>query len=205
MFILVFMLAIFCAIYNLFSLNNNVQKFQMMETQIKEHTLGEKIMKNTRILYSLCSILGAVFLLIGLVATTRAGSEIALSAGQTVYVPIYSHIYSGLRGNPFSLAATLSIRNTDPKNPITLVSVKFFDSEGKLVKEYLDKPAELKAMASTRYIRAEGDTAGGSGANFLVTWQSRTKVNPPLIEGVMIGTRSGQGISFVSRGQVINE
>jgi formate/nitrite transporter FocA (FNT family) len=85
MFILVFMLAIFCAIYNLFSLNNNVQKFQMMETQIKEHTLGEKIMKNTRILYSLCSILGAVFLLIGLVATTRAGSEIALSAGQTVY------------------------------------------------------------------------------------------------------------------------
>ncbi len=162
-------------------------------------------MKNTRILYSLCSILGAVFLLIGLVATTRAGSEIALSAGQTVYVPIYSHIYSGLRGNPFSLAATLSIRNTDPKNPITLVSVKFFDSEGKLVKEYLDKPAELKAMASTRYILTEGDTAGGSGANFLVKWQSRTKVNPPLIEGVMIGTRSGQGISFVSRGQVINE
>jgi len=45
----------------------------------------------------------------------------------------------------------------------------------------------------------------GSGANFLVKWKSQTKVNPPLIEGVMIGTRSGQGISFVSRGQVINE
>jgi hypothetical protein len=60
-------------------------------------------------------------------------------------------------------------------------------------------------MASTRYILTEGDTAGGSGANFLVKWQSPAKVNPPLIEGVMIGTRSGQGISFVSRGQVINE
>jgi hypothetical protein len=162
-------------------------------------------MKNTRILHSLCSILGAVVLLTGLVTTARAGSEIALSAGQTVYVPIYSHIYSGLKGSPFSLAATLSIRNTDPKHSITLVSIKFYDSAGKLVKEYLDKPAELKAMASTRFILSEGSTTGGSGANFLVKWQSRAKVNPPLIEGVMIGTRSGQGISFVSRGQVINE
>ena len=147
-----------------------------------------------------------LFLLIGNFATPgRADSGISLSTGQTVYVPIYSHIYSGLKGNPFRLAATLSIRNTDPKHSITLVSIKFYDSAGKLVEEYLDKPAELKAMASTRFILTEGDTTGGSGANFLVKWQSPKKVNPPLIEGVMIGTRSGQGISFVSRGQVIDE
>ena len=59
-------------------------------------------MKNTRILRSLCSTLGAVVLLTGLITTARAGSEIALSAGQTVYVPIYSHIYSGLKGNPLA-------------------------------------------------------------------------------------------------------
>jgi hypothetical protein len=135
----------------------------------------------------------------------RQDSDIALSDGQTVYVPIYSHIYSGLKGNPFSLAATLSIRNTDPGHSITLVSVKFYDTDGKLIKEYLDNPLELKAMASTRYILTESDTGGGSGANFLVKWTSKTKVNPPLVEGVMIGTRSGQGISFVSRGQVIEE
>jgi hypothetical protein len=140
-----------------------------------------------------------------MVSASQADSGLAISAGQTVYVPIYSHIYSGLKGRPFNLAATLSIRNTDPKHPISLISVKFYDSEGKLVKEYLDNPFELKAMASTRYILTEADTAGGSGANFLVKWKSNTKVNPPLIEGVMIGTRSGQGISFVSRGQVIEE
>ena len=162
-------------------------------------------MNKTGILHKFCSILSAFILLAGLVTTARAGSEIALSAGQTVYVPIYSHIYSGLKGKPFSLAATLSIRNTNPKKAITLVSVKFYDSDGKLIKEYLDKPAELKAMASTRYILPESDTGGGSGANFLVKWSSPIKVNPPLIEGVMIGTRSGQGISFVSRGQVIED
>jgi hypothetical protein len=162
-------------------------------------------MKTTKIPSKFFSILVAMVLLAALTSTGLAGSANGLSEGQTVYVPIYSHIYSGLKGRPFSLAATLSIRNTDPNHPITLVSIKFYDSDGKLVKEYIDNPLELKVMASTRYILTESDTGGGSGANFLVKWKSAAKVNPPLIEGVMIGTRSGQGISFVSRGQVIED
>ena len=71
------------------------------------------------------------------------------------------------------------------------------------MKDYLEAPISLDALASTRYIIAEDDKAGGSGANFIVIWKSEQPVNPPIIEGVMIGTHSGQGISFVSRGQVI--
>ena len=130
---------------------------------------------------------------------------IQLTAGQTVYVPIYSHIYSGVKARPFDLAATLSIRNTNLKSAITIVSVRYYDSEGKLVKDYLESPISLGALASTRYIILEDDKAGGSGANFIVVWKSEQKINPPVIEGVMIGTHSGQGISFVSRGQVIKD
>jgi hypothetical protein len=139
---------------------------------------------------------------------TPAGSsadDIQLSTGQSVYVSIYSHIYSGIKARPFDLAAILSIRNTDIDQSITIVSVKYYDTEGKLLKEYLDEPLELKALASTRYIIMEDDKAGGSGANFIVKWKSNKKVTPPIIEAVMIGTHSGQGISFVSRGQVIEE
>jgi hypothetical protein len=139
---------------------------------------------------------------------TPAGSsagDIQLSMGQSVYVSIYSHIYSGLKARPFDLAAILSIRNTDINQPVTIVSVKYYDTEGKLLKEYLDDPIQLKALASTRYIIMEGDKAGGSGANFIVKWKSNKKVTPPIIEAVMIGTHSGQGISFVSQGQVIEE
>jgi hypothetical protein len=135
----------------------------------------------------------------------QAAGDIQLSMGQSVYVSIYSHIYSGLKARPFDLAAILSIRNTDINQPVTIVSVKYYDTEGKLLKEYLDEPSELKALASTRYIIMEGDKAGGSGANFIVKWKSNKKVTPPIIEAVMIGTHSGQGISFVSRGQVIEE
>ena len=149
------------------------------------------------------------FLLIflaGILAPVDISAEdIKLSSGQTVYVSIYSHIYSGLKARPFDLAAILSIRNTNPNNSITLRSVKYYDSDGKLLKEYLSIPLQLNALVSTRYIITEGDKAGGSGANFIVVWKSDQKVNPPIIEAVMIGTHSGQGISFVSRGQVIKE
>jgi len=149
------------------------------------------------------------FLLIflaGMMAPVDISAEdIKLSSGQTVYVSIYSHIYSGLKARPFDLAAILSIRNTNPNNSITLTSVKYYDSDGKLLKEYLSDPLQLKALVSTRYIITEGDKAGGSGANFIVVWKSDRKLNPPIIEAVMIGTHSGQGISFVSRGQVIKE
>ena len=134
-----------------------------------------------------------------------SADDIQLSAGQTVYVPIYSHIYSGVKARPFDLAAILSIRNTNLKSSINLVSVKYYDSEGKLVKDYLEAPINLNALASTRYIITEDDKAGGSGANFIVVWKSEQRINPPIIEGVMIGTHSGQGISFVSRGQVIKD
>ena len=145
-----------------------------------------------------------VLMMVGALGSVgQAAEDIKLVTGQTVYVSIYSHIYSGLKGRPFDLAATLSIRNTDPKHPITIVAVNYYDSDGKLVKDYLDAPVQLNVLASTRYVLKEGEKAGGSGANFIVTWKSEKDVNPPIIEAVMIGTRAGQGISFVSPGQVI--
>ena len=160
-------------------------------------------MRRQRLIQKILYFLSAMIMIVGLSNKLHAADEDKLFYEQTVYVPIYSHIYSGMKGRPFDLAATLSIRNTDIKNPITLVSVKYYDTDGNLIKEYLDGPLQLKALGSTRYIITEADTSGGSGANFIVKWKSDTKVNPPVIESVMIGTKSGQGISFVSRGQVI--
>lgn len=147
-----------------------------------------------------------ILILTGIITpNAHADTDITLSKGQTVYVSVYTHIYSGLKGRPFELAATLSIRNTDLKYPITLVSVKFYDTDGKQLKDYLSEPIRLNALVSTRYVIREAEIGGGSGANFIVEWKSEKQVNPPIIEAIMIGTRSGQGISFVSRGQVVKE
>jgi hypothetical protein len=129
--------------------------------------------------------------------------DMHLYKGQTVYVPVYSHIYSGDREQPFYLAATLSIRNTDRANAIILTAVDYYDSEGSFLKHFLDKDILLKAMATQRYVVPESDKSGGSGAKFIIQWTSDQPVAEPLIESVMISTKTQQGISFTSRGRVL--
>jgi hypothetical protein len=120
-----------------------------------------------------------------------------------VYVPAYSHIYSGNRERPFLLTVTLSIRNIDPTNIIQITLVDYYETQGKLLKKYIDKPITLNPLGSIRYVIPERDKSGGSGANFIVEWHSEKPVNQPIIESIMIGTQSSQGVSFTSRGQEI--
>ncbi|BBO85694.1 hypothetical protein DSCO28_62600 [Desulfosarcina ovata subsp. sediminis] len=146
-----------------------------------------------------CLLLAAVWG--GSIQTALA--DMPLFSGQTVYVPVYSHIYSGDRELPFYLAATLSIRNTDRRHPIQLTAVDYYDSDGKFLKHYLETPMTLGPMATKRYVVHESDKSGGSGAKFIVVWQSQQAVAEPLIESVMISTKTQQGISFTSRGRVL--
>lgn len=132
-----------------------------------------------------------------------ADEKIELSDRQTIYVPAYSHIYSGNKETPFLLTVTLSIRNIDPKHQIKITVVDYYETQGKLLKKYLEKPVILNPLESLRYVIPERDKAGGSGANFIVEWISDKFVNPPIVESIMIGTQSQQGISFTSRGKTI--
>ena len=147
-----------------------------------------------------------VLLLLLLVHARPAGAEIPNKwLGQTVYVPVYSHIYAEDRykDRPFLLTATLSVRNTDPARQITLKGVDYYDSDGTLLTRYLDKPVIVAPMGSTRYIVPESEAKGGAGAKFLVEWEADQAVVEPVIESVMIGTKLQQGISFLSTGRVV--
>ncbi|WP_136809615.1 DUF3124 domain-containing protein [Desulfosediminicola flagellatus] len=130
-----------------------------------------------------------------------ADAQRGLSQGQILYVPAYSDIYIGDSERPFQLTITLSLRNIDPKYQITIESVNYYETRGKFLKSYVDHPVTLEALETLRFVIPEKDKSGGSGANFIVVWKSDKMVNPPIIESVMIGSRSQQGISFASRGQ----
>jgi hypothetical protein len=122
---------------------------------------------------------------------------------QTIYVPAYSHIYFGNIEKPFLLTITLSIRNIDPNHPVTIAVVDYYESQGERIKKLMAKPINLGPLESLRYVIPEKDKSGGSGANFLVEWESDISINPPIVETIMIGTRNQQGISFKSRGRPI--
>ncbi len=141
----------------------------------------------------------------GLFTTSLAASDCALSKGQTLYVPVYSNILSAPKRMPFNLAALLSIRNTDMKSPIRIISADYYDTKGKLSRKYYDSEITLAPLESTYLYLPEDDTTVGIGATFIVRWTASTEVNMPIVECVMIGMKGGQGISFVSHGQVIKE
>ncbi len=126
-----------------------------------------------------------------------------ITMGQFIYVPIYSHIYYENQHKVLDLSATLSIRNTDLSNPIIITSVRYYDTGGKLIKQYLERPVELSSLASTDFLVERTDTSGGLGANFIVEWVAEKEVSEPVVEAVMINAVSNQGISFISTGKVI--
>lgn len=152
----------------------------------------------------LFSLVLALLLLAGPVRPAAA-EALGRWLGQTVYVPVYSHIFADdrYRDRPFLLTATLSVRNTDPERPFTLRRVDYYDSEGALLQRYLKAPVTLAPLASTHYIVPESEAKGGAGAKFLIEWQAPAAVSEPIIEAVMIGTKLQQGISFISTGRAI--
>ena len=158
-------------------------------------------MRLQRIL-AICSILlpGAA----SIAAPPGSGPE-ALTKGQTVYVSVYSNILTAPRGIPFSLEATLIIRNTDMTNSLNVTAADFYDTEGKVIKQFVGTALTLKPLETKYiYLPKEG-TEGGLGANFIVRWSAGRAINAPIVECLMIGARSAQGISFVSPGKVIEE
>lgn len=123
--------------------------------------------------------------------------------GQTVYVPVYSHIYTVDRSRRVDLTTTLSIRNTDLDNAIVITSVRYFNTNGNIIRTDLQNPGELPSLASIDFVVNQSDTDGGTGASFIVEWVSATPVSDPVIEAVMIDTTTNQGIALISPGRIV--
>jgi hypothetical protein len=123
----------------------------------------------------------------------------------TIYVPVYSTLDLGVtsRARTVDLAATVSVRNVSAAHPIILDWVRYYDSVGTQVREYLATPSTLPPMGSVEFVIQRSDAAGGPGANFLIRWHASAVVDEPLTEAVMLGQSGNAGISFTSRGRAL--
>ncbi len=135
----------------------------------------------------------------------KAEAEPTPTHGQVLYVPVYSEVPYGDKGLNLNLTATLSLRNTDLKNPITVKRIDYYSESGTLIRAYLKQPANLKPLASSEAIVKESDRSGGISASFLVEWESAAPVSAPLVEAVMVNSTYNQGIAFTSPSRVLEE
>jgi Protein of unknown function (DUF3124) len=132
-----------------------------------------------------------------------------LSAGQSLYLPIYSHLYHGdvqpKTGKPSeTLVSThVSIRNTDPVATMTVVSARYYNTGGKLLREFLPKPQTIPPLGTYELYVPRSDSSGGSGANFIIDWTAEKPVNPPLVEALHADIREARTLIFITTARPI--
>ncbi|MCO6501174.1 MAG: DUF3124 domain-containing protein [Vicingus serpentipes] len=124
----------------------------------------------------------------------------SLIYGET-YLSVYSQIYSYTEHSTHDLTSTVSIRNTSIKDTIYVISAKYFDTHGKLIRTYFKKPIFITPMETVAIIIDELDKEGGTGANFLFDWAIKPTTTEPLFEGIQLST-AGR-ISFTTEGKRI--
>lgn len=147
----------------------------------------------------------ATLLFVLLLACPARAEDMPKAKGQKLYVPAYSHVYQGPKGRPYNLAIMLSIRNVDDKNTLRVTGIKYYDDHGALVKDYLTEPLVIEPLGTREIYLPDRVSSGGSGANFIVRWKTMEPVFIPVVQAVMIGTASTQGISFVCDGVVLEQ
>lgn len=131
-----------------------------------------------------------------------------LSKGQTLYLPIYSHVWHGNRdknGLPQKslVSALVSIRNTDMTRPIRVTSARYYDTAGKVLAEYVTAPKTIAALGTFELYVERKESAGGSGANFVIGWQADVPANPPLVEALHADIQGHRSLSFVTTARPI--
>lgn len=148
-----------------------------------------------------------LMLLLGL-SNGAPAQEFALTTGQSLYLPIYSHVLYGnanVVGKPsqYPLSAMVSLRNTDPRLPIRFLSARYYDTAGKVLREYLPRPVVLPPFGTLELFVERNDMSGGSGANFVMVWQAEKPANPPVVEAVHADITGNRTLSFITSARPI--
>lgn len=149
----------------------------------------------------LCALVFAVF---GMSTAALAQEARPLVRAQTLYLPIYSHMLYGNLGksgkaSQVLLSALVSIRNTDGKRPLRVLSARYYDTHGALLGERVPAAVVVPPFGTLELFVELNDASGGSGANFVIKWDAEQPINPPLVESLHVNMDGGKAVVFMTQ------
>ncbi len=127
----------------------------------------------------------------------------ALSNGQYLYLPIYAFIWYGNLdttgvAKQLPVSALISIHNTDMEKPLKVLAARYYSTEGKFLRNFVSPPRILKPMETLEILVERRDVVGGSGANFVIQWESEVPISPPLVQALHAELQTNRAISFIT-------
>ncbi|MHB9075230.1 MAG: DUF3124 domain-containing protein [Desulfobaccales bacterium] len=130
-----------------------------------------------------------------------------LSTAGTIYVPVYRSFYQiyGSTKDSYALSTTIFLHNIDSKQAVEVLSVDFFDSSGKLLKNLLNAPLLIKTRNSKEITIQPRTQPEDCAAHLIVRWKSNQPANAPVVEVLMVGQVLNRGISFNTQGYEVKE
>lgn len=159
------------------------------------------ILQSYRKLYSGALFFAALFSLVGV---SHAQDVRPAVSHQTLFLPIYSHMLYGNLGksgrvSQVLLSSLVSIRNTDPKRALRVISARYYDTHGQLIAERIPVPVQIPPLGTHELFVELNDASGGSGANFIVHWDAPQPVSPPLVEALHANMDGGKAVIFMTQ------
>jgi hypothetical protein len=143
-------------------------------------------------------------------ACHSAGKPAAFRRAVTLPGDLF-HLYHGdvhpKTGKPSeTLVSThVSIRNTDPGVAMKVSSARYYNTEGKLLREFLSKPQAVPPLGTYELYVPRSDSSGGSGANFIIEWSAEKPINPPIVEALHADIREARTLLFVTTARPIQK
>ncbi|MBB6462727.1 DUF3124 domain-containing protein [Flammeovirga kamogawensis] len=129
-----------------------------------------------------------------------------LNFKEKYYVSAYSDLYYQQGNTKFRCTVVLSLRNVSETETLYVTDVKYYDSKGKLLRDYVKENLILKPLESAEYLVEQQEREGGVGANFIVEYGAEnTPKNKALIEAINIGNFGRYGFSFKSDAILLKE
>ncbi len=123
----------------------------------------------------------------------------SLIKGST-YLSVYSQIYQIAEHRTYDLTVTVSLRNISSTDTVYVENAKYYNTNGDLIRTYFAQTIYIAPLETVEIVIAEGDTEGGTGANFIFDWATPNSNSEPFFQAVMISTTGQQGLSFTTQG-----
>ncbi|WP_281615542.1 DUF3124 domain-containing protein [Flammeovirga sp. SubArs3] len=123
---------------------------------------------------------------------------------KSYYIPAYSNLYYQTGASKVYFTVVLSLRNTSSHENIYFTKIDYYNSDGELIRAYLEENLLIKPLGSAEFIVEFKERESGAGANFIVEYGTEKElINKPIIEAINMGYIGQQGFAFTSSAQLL--